>query len=270
MNTKLLLSLVTITAIASPLHADERFFTYIYETETLPQGRWEFEQWLTLRQGYPKGDRNFNQNIWDFREEIEYGLTDKLSISGYLNFRSDQKTARTAGEEDSNEFNFKGISTEIKYQILSPNTDPIGLALYFEPTYNGDEQELEYKLLMSKNLGDRWVFAANVAFEQEWEHEEDMTKTESVFELTSGFAYRITPHWSIGLETRYHSVFEGLTLNKDIGTGIFIGPNVHYGSASWWGTFSILPQITGNPSDGGINRSEHQTIEARLIVGLNF
>ena len=270
MNTKLLLSLAAMALIVSSARADERFFTYIYETETLPQGKWEFEQWLTLRQGHPKGDRNFNQSIWDFREEIEYGLTDKLSISGYLNFRADQYVARNEDVQDSSEFLFKGVSAEFKYQLLSPNTDPVGLSLYFEPTYNSNEQELEYKVLLSKNIGDSWVLAANASFEQEWKHEEGTTGKESVFELSSGVAYRITPHWSIGLEARYHSVFEGLMLNEDIGAGLFIGPNVHYGRANWWGTFSVAPQITGSPSDGGINRTEHQTVEAKLIVGVNF
>lgn len=250
--------------------ADERFFTYIYETDLLPQGKWEFEQHTTFRKGYPDGDRNFSANIWDFREEIEYGVTDKFSVSGYLNFNSTEYVARTPGFQNSNDTSFGGVSAEFKYQLLSPNTDPVGVALYFEPTYSGDEQELEYKLLFSKNLGDKWVLAGNVTYEQEWEQEEGTTEKESVFELTAGAAYRITPNWSVGLEARYHSVFTGLTLDDDIGTGIFLGPNIHYGTKDWWATFSVLPQLTGNPSDGGINRSEHQTFEARLIFGINF
>lgn len=270
MNTKLLISFATLASIVPSVLADERFFTYVYESEILPQGKWEFEQWLTLRQGHPKGDRNFNQSIWDFREEIEYGLTDKLSVSGYLNFREDQYVAQNKGFQDSSEFAFKGVSAEFKYQILSPNTDAVGFALYFEPTYNGNEQELEYKAILSKNIGENWVIAANASFEQEWEHEEGKTEKESIVEFSAGAAYRITPHWSVGLEARHHSVSEGIIPGEDIGTSLFIGPNVHYGSANWWGTFSVLPQILGNPSDGGINRSEHQTVEGRLIVGVNF
>ena len=114
------------------------------------------------------------------------------------------------------------------------------------------------------------MLAANVVYEQEWEHEEGMTVKESVFELTAGAAYRITPNWSVGLEARHHSVFEGLAFDEHLGTGLFIGPNVHYGSSNWWATLSVMPQITGNPSDGGINRTEHQTIETRLVFGLNF
>lgn len=270
MNSKTLLSIVTLATALATARADERFFTYVHESEVLPKGKWEFEQWLTYRKGFPGGDRDFTQHIWDFREEIEYGVTDRLSLAGYLNFRSEQLVARTESVEDSSEFSFKGVSGEIKYQLLNPNKAPVGLALYFEPTYNGNEQELEYKILLSKNLGDHWVLAANAVFEQEWEREKGTTERESVLEFTAGAAYRLTPKWSVGLEGRYHSVYEGSGLNEHLGTGWFVGPNVHYGSAKWWATFTVLPQVAGNPSDGGINRTEHQTFETRLIFGINF
>lgn len=270
MNKRILLSLASLVSGLAVARADERFFTYVYETEVLPKGKWEFEQWLTYRKGFPDGDRNFSQHIWDFREEIEYGLTERLSVAGYLNFRNEQFVARSEGFQDTSEFNFKGVSAEFKYQLLNPNTKPVGLALYFEPTYNGNEQELEYKVLLSKNLVDKWVLAANVSYEQEWEHEEGVTEKESVLEFTAGAAYRLTPHWSVGLEGRYHSVYQGLGFNDHLGTGWFVGPNVHYGSSKWWATLTVLPQVAGHPRDGGINRTEHQTYEARLIFGINF
>jgi hypothetical protein len=270
MNNSFRLTCLALAATVLTAQADERFFTYVYEAEVLPKGKWEFEQWLTYRKGYPEGDRNFAQHLWDFREEIEYGVTDRLSLAGYLNLRAEQLVARNDTVEDSSDFEFEGISAELKYQLLNPNTKPVGLALYFEPTYNGNEQELEYKLLLSKNLGDRWVFAANAVYEQEWEHEEGTTEKESVLEFTAGASYRLTPHWAVGLEGRYHSVYAGLGFDEHLGTGWFLGPNVHYGSSRWWATLTVLPQITGHPSDGGINRTEHQTFETRLIFGINF
>ena len=270
MNNKSLLTIGSLAACLTAAHADERYFTYVNDADVLPQGRWEFEQWLTYRMGYPGGDRNFDRHIWDFREEVEYGLTEKLSVAGYLNFRSEQNVARTEGFANTSKFSFKGVSAELKYQLLNPNKQPVGLALYFEPTYNGDEQELEYKVLLSKNLGDKWVLAANAVYEQEWKYVDGVTEKESVLEFTAGVAYRLTPNWSLGVEGRYHSVYEGLGLDDHLGTGWFIGPNVHYGSAKWWATLTVLPQITGNPSDDGINRTEHQTFETRLIFGINF
>ena len=254
----------------APAFADERFFTYVQDADVLPKGAWEFEQWLTLREGHPGGDHQFDQYLWDFREEIEHGFTDRLSGAMYLNFRQDQVVANQPGLTDSSEFSFKGISAELKYQLVNPNTQPIGVALYFEPTYNGNEQELEYKFIVSKNIADKWMLAANVAIEQEWEKEDGATKKESVFEFTLGAAYRFTPNWSVGLEGRYHAVYAGSSLNERLAKAWFLGPNIHYGTAKWWGTFTFLPQISGNPSDGGINTTEHQTYEARLIFGINF
>ena len=106
--------------------------------------------------------------------------------------------------------------------------------------------------------------------EQEWEKEDGATKKESVLEFTLGAAYRFTPNWSAGLEGRYHSVYEGSSLNERLGKAWFLGPNIHYGTAKWWGTLTFLPQISGDPSDGGINTTEHPTYEARVIFGVNF
>jgi hypothetical protein len=257
-----------LAALTAP--ADERFFTYVQDADIIPKGSWEFEQWLTYRKGYPGGDHDYDQYLWDFREEIEYGFTEKLSGSLYLNFRQSQLVAQEPGLESTSDFSFKGISAEVKYQLLNPNTQPVGVALYFEPTYNGNEQELEYKLIVSKNLGDHWVLAGNVSFEQEWEEEDGETEKESVLEFTLGAAYRFTPNWSVGLEGRYHSVYEGVGLNERLASAWFLGPNIHYGTSRWWATLTVLPQIAGDPSDGGINTTEHQIFETRLIFGINF
>ena len=143
------------TGLAQTAQADERFFTYVQDADVLPQGAWELEQWVTLGKGNPGGDANFDAYRWDLREEIEHGFTDRLSGALYLNFRQDKVVANVPGLEDSSEFSFKGVSAELKYQLFNPNTDPVGVALYFEPTYNGNETELEYKLILSKNLGDK-------------------------------------------------------------------------------------------------------------------
>src|SRR5256885_688419 len=100
MNQRTLLSTGLWAASLLTVRADERFFTYVYEADVLPAGKWEFEQWLTYRKGFPEGDRNFAQHLWDFREEIEYGVTDHFSSSCYLNFRNDRRVARRPGLED--------------------------------------------------------------------------------------------------------------------------------------------------------------------------
>jgi hypothetical protein len=71
-------SLVTLCSLAQ---ADESLFGYLYTTDSLPQGHWEYEQWQTYRGGKEQG------NYWavDLRNEFEYGVTDKFSASFYIN-----------------------------------------------------------------------------------------------------------------------------------------------------------------------------------------
>src|SRR2546423_10511919 len=79
-------TLLLITALClSTALADTRRFTYTYEPETIPQGGTEFEQWVTLRTQRNKTIGQENYNAWEIREEFEYGVTDRYSVSLYLN-----------------------------------------------------------------------------------------------------------------------------------------------------------------------------------------
>src|SRR5215470_670523 len=85
-NQKILICLSTGLCLVAA-KADERRFTYNYEPEILPQGALEFEQWVTLRTQRTSGGevKQGNYNLWEIREELEYGVTDKYSVSLYLN-----------------------------------------------------------------------------------------------------------------------------------------------------------------------------------------
>src|SRR5438445_9198411 len=84
---KLIVGLVASGLSLSAVLADERRFTYTYEPEVLPVGAMEFEQWVTLRTQRTSGGEvhQDNFNLWELREELEYGVTDNYSISLYLN-----------------------------------------------------------------------------------------------------------------------------------------------------------------------------------------
>src|SRR5438046_7094005 len=130
------LFVVLLLAALVAARADERLFTYVQEAEVLPKGGLEFEQWLTHRRS--KADGVFAG--WDFREELEYGLTDRLTVAGYLNFK-DTHSEGVTGRADQSSFEFEGISTELKYQLLNPNTKTIGVLPSGEQTYNGEESD---------------------------------------------------------------------------------------------------------------------------------
>src|SRR3954463_8637858 len=112
------LTAVLAAALAVPASADERRFTYSEEAKTLPKGSFEFEQWAT--HGWSRDEGKF----WflSFREELEYGITDRLSAAVYLNFEI-QHADGVPGLKDDTIFEFEGVSLEGKYKLLDPSAD---------------------------------------------------------------------------------------------------------------------------------------------------
>lgn len=255
--------------IVSPARADERMFTYSYEAVSiLPKGGVEFEQWITYRGG--KEDGTYSR--WDIREELEFGVTDRYTTALYLNFRDTYRDNDSTPDIEEDEFEFKGISSEHKFQVLNPRTKPLGFLLYGEVTTDGNELELEEKLIFQKYLDadEKWNAVFNVIAEQEWEYESAETGEESALEFTAGLSYRLTPNWALGVEGRHHRVYEGMW-NEELANAWFVGPNVHFGSAKWWATLTVLPQVAGDPDTRwGLELDEHTRIEVRLIAGYNF
>ena len=256
-------------SVPTEVRGDERMFTYSYEASSvLPKGGVEFEQWIT----YSGGKESGNFARWDFREELEFGITDRYTTALYLNFRNTRSDLSAAPGDEVNEFEFKGISSEHKYQLLNPHTKPLGMLLYGELTTDGSELELEEKLIFQKFFGpeEKWNAVFNIIFEQEWEYEAEETAEESVLEFTTGLSYRLTPNWAVGVEARHHRVYEGM-FSEEEANAWFVGPNLHYGTDTWWATLTVLPQVSGDPDTRwGLELEEHTRIEVRLIAGYNF
>jgi hypothetical protein len=55
-----------------------RRFTYVYEAKVAKKGEIELENWVTWKSG-PN-----DQNGFDFRHEIEYGVTDRFQLALYV------------------------------------------------------------------------------------------------------------------------------------------------------------------------------------------
>ncbi|MGC9183819.1 MAG: DUF6662 family protein, partial [Thiomonas sp.] len=75
--------LLGLLGTSAPLtaQADENLLGYTIGAETLPQGRSEAYFWITDYQGKRRGSYSAQQ----FRAEAEYGITNSLSGSVYLN-----------------------------------------------------------------------------------------------------------------------------------------------------------------------------------------
>src|SRR5882672_248222 len=181
--------------------ATERYFTYTYEPETMPKGSLEYEQWVTLRAGRSAAVGQDNFNRWELRHELEYGVTDNYTLSLYLNESVETFRSPQSGEHHSN-LHFDGVSLENRFMVLNPADHAVGLALYLEPRFAGDEAELEQRIILGQRHGD-WKWALNLTHATEWF--DDLRATEGEVEASLGLTRQLGPHWNVGLEVRDHN-----------------------------------------------------------------
>jgi hypothetical protein len=266
------------------LDADENLFGYTYTADVLPKGKWELEQWATTRVGKESG----SFAATDLRTELEYGFTERIQGSLYLNYSYFHVHEAVAGGErlaDRDRFGVSGVSSEWKYQLLSPFKDAFGLTFYLEPGYGTIEDrdgsrhkeiELEGKIIFEKHwFEDQLVGTFNFTVEPEWEKaagDRDF-EVHLKMEAATGLAWRIARHWHAGLETRVQTEFEGADLNRAAFVAAFAGPAIHYGAERWWATLTVLPQVAGWPDahhGWGLTLDDHERLEIRLKAGYNF
>ena len=254
----------------APVSATERFFTYTYEPETMPQGLFEYEQWVTAQAGRNTTVGQENYNRWEFRHEFEYGLADNYTLSLYVNesltnFR-DTETGRQVRH-----FQWDGISLENRYMLLNPADHKVGLALYLEPRISDGEAELEEKIILGQRCGD-WKWALNLTHATEWS--EHFHKREGEVELSFGIVRELNKRWSLGIEARDHN--ELPNYQKWENTAFYLGPVINYRQERWWVTLSVLPQIVGAnfadnaAGDHHFELEGHERVNIRLMAGISF
>ena len=250
--------------------ATERYFTYTYEPEVFPQGASEFEQWVTLRTQRNDHVGQCDYNKWELREEFEYGVTDNYSVSLYLNTKAESFRDPVTGDSTST-FDFDGLSVENRYMLLNPSEHAVGLTLYLEPRYSGEEAEVEEKIIFGQRVGD-WKWALNLSHATEWnlnDHE-----TEGEVELAFGITRALNKRWSLGIELRDHNELPEYELWEN--TAVFLGPVATYTQEKWWATLTVLPQVYGKNFQGdpdgesGLELEGHERVNVRLIVGIGF
>ena len=256
--------------LAGPAVADNRIFTYTYEPETEPRGEWEFEQSITARVGRNAavGQQDYQQ--WEFRTEIEYGFTDRYTAALYVNDNFERFTDPATGATTANN-RWAGISFENRYLVLDPVDHPVGLTLYLEPTYDGENAELEGKIIIGQRYGD-WKWAVNFTHATEWT--DHFRESEGELELTAGVARQLTHRWSLGVEIREHNELPQYKTWEN--TVVFIGPVVSYRRKGWWAALSVMPQIyganfSGNPDQNPhLELEGHERLNVRLLAGFTF
>lgn len=255
MNLSRILSLILLAPAVLSLSlsnasADERHFAFSYETITAAKGQVELENWITWQARRGNGD---NTNLWKFRTEIEYGITDRLQLGVYL---ANWNLTNDAAHDNS--VRYESASAELIYRMSHPTTDAIGSAVYLEVEGGPNLFAVEGKLLLQKNIG-KLIIAWNGVLEAEWVGRGLRERT-CKLEQTFGVSYQITPAFSAGGELVHEVSFEDWS--KSGPNILFAGPNVSWRFKRGYVTAATLFQCT--------NIKDEPDIQTRVIFGIGF
>ena len=266
-----LIALVSLAAMLSTSTlANERIFTYTYQSNVLSKGQREIEIWNTFHWQRENFYRKFLHRI-----EYEIGLGGNVQTAFYLNAQN--VAAFRPGSPPSIEKEIElGFSNEWKFKLSDPSADAIGSALYFEIGILADELELEGKIILDKQIG-KSTHALNIVAEPEWAQKIEgngmKTEFEMGVEVVYGFSYELSANWNLGLEMRNHSKYA-----KDHGweySTLFAGPALAYKTTGWWFAFTAMPQIYAFRVEPGNSNSHrelqaHEQLETRMIFSYEF
>lgn len=273
--------LTTIAAFASSTAiADEQLWGFVRGAETLPAGKAEVYQFITLRTGKALGGK---YRAWDFDTEYEYGFTDKLQasvsvVNHFFHLRN------VDALENQDRFRFGGVEASMKYRILSPFKDVVGLAVRVEGGYMttddvaGLDQDQLYifpQLMIQKNfLDDTLITSLNIGAQMSWgKKPAEEYDYEIGYEAGAALSYRFAPNWFIGAEAAFRVEYPEADFGFQEHNVVYAGPSIHYGAKNWWATATWGYQIYGNEFEEVSSRrafAEQQRNIFRLKVGFNF
>jgi hypothetical protein len=263
--------------------ADEQLFGFARGAETLPQGRSELYQFVTMRTGKAEG----SYYGFDFETEVEHGFTDKFQASLSLEQRYINNHGVDGDRDaldDTDGYRFGGINVSGKYRLLSPFKDPIGLALRLEGGYVKNDEvdglpENEWfiapELDLQKNFRDDTViWDLNLGAEWAWgKQPAERYPRELAVQGATGVSYRFAPNWFIGVEGNVRAEYPLFDFNNFEHAVLYAGPSLHYSAKRWWVTLTAVYQVWGEGVDephDGKTYAEETTWKVRLKVGFNF
>lgn len=246
---RLCVALALALTVASA-HANDRAFTFSYESSTMAPGQVELEQWTTWKTD-KRSDHEFDR--LDFRHEVEFGVTDRLQLAAYFDWRyEDGASVRNDGTD------IRDVALEAIYSLTHPVTDFVGSALYAEVKRGKEFFEVEAKVILDKKV-DVWTVAWNGILEAEWE-DSGLRERKGKLAETAGVSYSLCPEFAVGAELLHElEIDDWEEFEKPV---VYAGPNVSWRMQRFWTTLTPMLQLTSNRSE--------PDFQVRWLVGFHF
>jgi hypothetical protein len=279
MKRRSILAIISLSLFSHLIYAQDRIFTYTYQSNTLAPGQKELEIWTTLRTG-----REGYYRSLDNRFEFEVGIAKNLQTAFYLNSSQTAQEVRFLDTQANEIISIEqstgwSFSNEWKLKLSDPVGNVIGSALYGEFTIAPTETELEFKLILDKKTGP-FFHALNLEsefeFETEIEEEEDgrqevETEEKTKFKLVYGLARNLGQHWHVGLESFLKAGQVKEPMDYMV---LFAGPGFSYSKGSFWLNLTVMPQVAGllHPTEGasGLYLEKEEKLQTRLMFSYVF
>ncbi|WP_027534087.1 hypothetical protein [Bradyrhizobium sp. WSM3983] len=275
----------TIALAPVPASAEEGFdtehiFGFMIGSDVGNVGEREFQTETTGRFG--KGGGNYRA----LGHEVE------IEIVPLPNFRIEVGGTATLHDitgvpdiDDRRQFNFQGLSLDLRYRLLDRERAPFGMTVAAET--HGDRIDevsgakgrmygTDFTLAFDRELIPNFAIGAlNLIYQPEWTRFEVSGLSEKSSTIGAAFAgmVRVSPNVLLGGEIRYFRQYEGISLGEFSGQALFVGPTAYFQlSGQSRLTLSWSMQAWGRPAGSGanldlVNFERHQ---ARLVFGINF
>ena len=230
-------------------HAGQRLFTYTYEATTVPKGSVEIENWVTWKHRHVGG----RVDEFDFRHELEFGVTDHFQIGFYL---ANWNYTDAPGEHEAR---YENSGVDLIWNLSNPTTDFLGSALYLEVNAGNRSLEIEGKLLLQKNFGPV-VVAYNAVLEAKWAGRHLSGETNGEIQQTLGASVALNKHFTAGAELLHEIDLPGWRSAEP--SVLWAGPNVSFRAGNFYTTVTGLFRVTPN--------EDEPSLQTRLIFGFTF
>jgi hypothetical protein len=262
------LVLFTVLFCALQLNAQDRLFTFAYQSNILNKGNKELEVWTTMRNTRENYYRAFDHTL-----EFEIGLGNNLQTAFYLNYGYSKGIEASNNVQSLVSENNYSFANEWKLKLTDPVVNRLGSALYLEYTLSPDAVELEGKLIFDKQIGNL-VQAFNLTGEYEFKNEfvnngtqiDIEMEKELTLNLNYALAYKLNNHFAIGAEFINKNVFEKEELEFSV---LSAGPCFSYFNEGFWINLSCLPQLHDFKSNN-LELTSNERIQTRLIFSYAF
>lgn len=228
MKKLLMLSLILLMAAPSAF-ADRRKYAWTYQYGTIATDATELEMYQTT-----KIDKT---DSWEYRLEIEHGLSPKWDMSIYQIF------AQKEGES----FKWDAFQVRTRYRLAEPGKFFLDPLLYMEYRRKIDlksQNKAEVKIILSRDF-DRVNFAINPLYEFFWAPGDPIHE----FGADAGISYEASYKFSLGLEatTRYE-----ILKDEENEHSFYIGPTVSFASGTVFYTVGYKWGVTDDSNDARV------------------